>query len=114
MRKCDGSDINICHNPKDRDTYYIQTTAAKGYNQLHLNALYDVLNNICQDVYIDTAKKTNECNALARMIRGRQYPDRSVVICGRGYEKYNLMAAFIENNQKFIIRVKDITSNGIL
>ena len=22
---CDGSDINICHNPKDKDTYYIQT-----------------------------------------------------------------------------------------
>ena len=111
---CDGSDINICHNPKDKDTYYIQTSATKGYNQLHLNALYDVLNNIYQDVYVDTAKKSNECNALTQMIHSRQYPDKSIIICDRGYEKYNLIAAFIENNQKFIIRVKDIGSNGIL
>ena len=111
---CDGSDINICHNPKDKDTYYIKTSATKGYNQLHLNALYDVLNNIYQDVYIDTAKKNNECNALSKMIINRQYPDKSIVICDRGYEKYNLMATFIENGQKFIIRVKDIGSNGIL
>ncbi len=111
---CDGSDINVCHNPNDKDTYYIQTSATKGYNQLHLNALYDVLNNIYQDVYIDTAKKNNECNALTKMIRGRQYPDKSIMICDRGYEKYNLMASFIETGQKFIIRVKDIHSNGIL
>lgn len=111
---CDGSDVNICHNPNDKDTYYIQTSATKGYNQLHLNALYDVLNNIYQDVYIDTAKKNNECNALTKMIRGRQYPDKSIIICDRGYEKYNLMASFIETGQKFIIRVKDIHSNGIL
>lgn len=111
---CDGSDINICHNPKDKDTYYIQTSATKGYNQLHLNALYDVLNNIYRDVYIDTARKNNECNALSKMIINRQYPDQSIVICDRGYEKYNLMATFIENGQKFIIRVKDIGSNGIL
>lgn len=112
---CDGSDVNICHNPKDKETYYIQTSAAtKGYNQLHLNALYDVLNNIYRDVYIDTAKKNNECNALTKMIQNRYYPDRSIIICDRGYEKYNLLATFIENNQKFIIRVKDIGSNGIL
>jgi hypothetical protein len=111
---CDGSDINICHNPKDKDTYYIQTSATKGYNQLHLNALYDVLNNIYRDVYIDTARKNNECNALSKMIINRQYPDQSIMICDRGYEKYNLMATFIENGQKFIIRVKDIGSNGIL
>jgi hypothetical protein len=111
---CDGSDINIGHNPKDKDTYYIQTSATKGYNQLHLNALFDVLNNIFQDVYIDTEKKTNECNALTKMIRNRNYPEKSIIICDRGYEKYNLIAAFIENDQKFIIRVKDIGSNGIL
>ena len=111
---CDGSDINICHNPKDKDTYYIQTSATKGYNQLHLNALYDVLNHIFQDVYIDTAKKSNECNALSKMIFNRQYPNQSIIIGDRGYEKYNLLATFIENDQKFIIRVKDIGSNGIL
>ena len=111
---CDGSDVNICHNPKDSDTYYLPSHATKGFNQLHLNALYDVLNNIYQDVYIDTARKSNECNALTDMIRSRQYPQNSIIICDRGYEKYNLIATFLNTGQKFIIRVKDIGSNGIL
>lgn len=111
---CDGSDINICHNPKDKETYYVPTTATRGFNQLHLNALYDVLNQVFQDVYIDTARKTNECNSLEKMIRNRNYPVRSIVICDRGYEKYNLIATFIESGQKFIIRMKEINSNGML
>ena len=110
----DGSDINICHNIKDKDTYYIPTSATRGYNQLHLNALYDVLNRVFQDVYIDTARKTNECSSLEKMIRNRNYPARSIIICDRGYEKYNLIAAFIENGQRFIIRMKEIGSNGML
>ena len=32
----------------------------------------------------------------------------------RGYEKYNLFALCIERNQKFLIRIKDVNSNGIL
>ncbi len=111
---CDGSDVNICHNPDDKETYYVPTTATKGFNQLHLNALYDVLNQVFQDVYIDTARKANECNSLEKMIRNRNYPENSIIICDRGYEKYNLIAAFIENKQKFIIRMKEINSNGML
>ena len=111
---CDGSDINISHNPKDKTTYHINTSATRGYNQLHLNALYDVLNGIYADVNIDTAAKTHECDALEKMIENRQYPVDSIIICDRGYEKYNLMACCIEKHQKFIIRVKDIHSNGIL
>ena len=60
---CDGSDINISHNPNDKTTYHINTSATRGYNQLHLNALYDVLNGIYADVNIDTAAKTHECGA---------------------------------------------------
>lgn len=111
---CDGSDINISHNPKDKTTYHINTSATRGYNQLHLNALYDVLNGIYVDVNIDTAAKTHECGALEEMIDNHQYPQNSIIVCDRGYEKYNLMASCIEKNQKFIIRVKDIHSNGIL
>lgn len=111
---CDGSDINIGHNPEDKETYHVPTSATKGYNQLHLNALYDVKNRVFQDVYIDTARKTNECGSLEKMIRNRNYPDHSIIICDRGYEKYNLIATLIENDQKFIIRVKEIGSNGIL
>ena len=36
------------------------------------------------------------------------YPANSIITADRGYEKYNLMACCIENNQKFLIRTKDI------
>ncbi len=43
------------------------------------------------------------------------YPKNSLILGDRGYESYNLFACCIENDQKFAIRVKDITSNcGIL
>lgn len=107
---CDGSDINIPYNPNDKETYH-QTKDWKGYNQLHLNALYDVLNEIYQDVSIDTASKTREAAALIEMVHCHNYPDISIIICDRGYEKYNLIAHLLESGQKFIIRVKDITSS---
>jgi hypothetical protein len=107
---CDGSDINIPHNSNDSETYH-QTRDWKGYNQLHLNALYDVLNEIYQDVNIDTATKTREAEALIDMVRNQNYPAKSIIICDRGYEKYNLIANLLESKQKFVIRVKDITSS---
>ena len=110
---CDGSDINIAYNPKDSSTHH-RNNSAKGFNQLHLNALFDVLNCVYMDVNIDTATKTRECGALKDMINDHNYPANSIIICDRGYEKYNLIAVCIEKNQKFIIRVKDINSNGIL
>lgn len=107
---CDGSDINIPYNPYDSETYH-QTKDWKGYNQLHLNALFDVINEIYEDVSIDTASKTRESDALIDMVRAYNYPEKSIIICDRGYEKYNLIAHLLENNQKFVIRVKDITSS---
>lgn len=107
---CDGSDINIPYDPSDTETYY-QTKDWKGYNQLHLNALYDVLNELYQDVSIDTAAKTRESAALIDMVHKHNYPDKSIIICDRGYEKYNLIAHMLEAKQKFVIRVKDITSS---
>lgn len=48
------------------------------------------------------------------MIIDRNYPEKSIIIADRVYEKYNLLALCIEQSQYFLIRVKDITSNGIL
>ena len=50
---CDCSDLAIAHNPNDKDNHRCHNSLErneKGYNQLHLNALYDLKNRI----YIDT------------------------------------------------------------
>lgn len=41
---CDGSDLNIFVNSKDKDTYFQSQPTDKGYNQIHLNALFDLCN----------------------------------------------------------------------
>lgn len=41
---CDGSDINIPRNPNDDSTSFQSNSNEKGFNQLHLNALYDLCN----------------------------------------------------------------------
>lgn len=65
---CDGSDINIPYNPDDMETFHPGNDDSRGYNQLHLNALYDVCNQIYQDTQVDTHTKKNETYALEDMI----------------------------------------------
>ena len=104
---CDGSDVNIAYDEKDVDTKK-QNGNNKPFSQLHINGLYDCINHVFWDTSIDTAARTRECAALMEMIMKHNYPVNSIITADRGYEKYNLMACCIENNQKFLIRTKDI------
>lgn len=67
------------------------------------------------DWSIDAASKKREVNALISILKDRNYPQNSIFTADRGYESYNLMAHFIENDTKFVIRVKDIhTKSGLM
>ena len=51
---CDGSDVNICRNPDDEETFIHEGN--KGYNAIHINALYDLLNHTYHDVVFQGKK----------------------------------------------------------
>lgn len=109
----DGSDVNVPFLPDDETTCNVKN--GKDYCQYHINGLYDCINNVFFDCNIDIPGKTREVGALMDIINDKNYPLHSIIICDRGYESYNLIACCIENNQKFMIRIKDIDSkNGIL
>lgn len=109
----DGSDVNIPFLPDDETTCYLKN--GRDYCQYHINGLYDCINNVFFDCNIDIPGKTREVRALMDIIKDKNYPLHSIIICDRGYESYNLIACCIENNQKFIVRIKDTNSkNGIL
>ena len=57
---CDGSDLNIARNSKDTGTYFQSVPTDKGFNQLHLNALYDLREKRYTDAVIQPARKENE------------------------------------------------------
>lgn len=108
----DGSDINL---PFLDDDTQISYGHDKPVCQFHLNALYDCLNHVYFDYAVNRPTKRSECDALVDIIDRHNFPNHSIIIADRGYESYNLIAHCIENNQKFIFRVKDIdTKNGIM
>lgn len=111
---CDGSDLSITHNPADKKTYIQSQTTVKGYNQLHLNVFYDLLERVYIDAIIQPVREENEKRAMCDMIDRYQSNSKSIFIADRGYESYNIFAHAQEKEMHYIIRVKDIDSTGIL
>ena len=110
---CDGSDINIPYNPEDKESYH-QNGDKRGYNQLHLNAFFDILNGIYIDCVLEPDRKSHERQAFITMIDRLSIDTPSIIMADRGYESYNFFAHLLKSGQKFIIRLKDDNSNGIL
>lgn len=111
---CDGSVFSIAHNPNDPLTYIQPIEGCKGYNALHLNALYDILNHSYLDVIIQNIREQNEKKAYNIMVDRLYHDDKTIIIADRGYSTFNNFAHAIENNYKFVTRSKDINSNGSL
>ena len=113
----DGSDLAIAHNPNDKETHRRHNSLErneKGYNQLHLNALYDLKNRIYVDTIIQPGRSPNEPKALIDMMERSKIQESVLLIADRGYESYNIMAHAQEKGWKFLIRAKDLGSRGIL
>ncbi len=111
----DGSDISIAHNPKDSSTYISNGPNAKGVNQVHLNVIYDLLNRVYLDAHVEFGKdgKGGERRSLIRMVNRIPTPEKAIIIADRGYENYNVFEHIAEKGMHYVIRVKDLTSNGI-
>lgn len=109
----DGSKLNIAHNDEDIDTYIKCRNNAKGFNSLHLNALFDLCNKVYVDACVQPMKKSNESGALINMVDKFQILSDFIIIADRGYESYNTIAHIQEKEGKYVIRIKDKNSNGI-
>jgi hypothetical protein len=110
----DGSSLNIATNPDDTETFFQNNPEEKGYNHLHLNAMYDLCNRIYVDALIQPGRCLNEDKALVDMVKRSQIKDNVIVVADRGYESYNNFANIEEKGWNYLIRVKDSTAGGIL
>ena len=107
----DGSDIQIPTNPTDTESYIAGTNGHKGYNLLHINALYDLNKHIYSDVIIQKARERNEHKAFQEFVDFSEIT-KALIIADRGYESFNSMAHIQEKGWFFLIRVRD-GNNGI-
>ena len=114
---CDGSGFTFTRNPKDTESYYDPSgRSQKGYNQMYLVPLYDLLNKVYTDAVIQPMRKRNEFAALYELI-DRHTPSSGTVpvfIADRGFHAYNVFAHAIENNAFFVIRATDAKMKRLL
>lgn len=102
----DGCAINKPRNP-DEPSFVVHTGTPQGYNQLHLNPLYNILDRTFTDAVIQPTPQKDEIGALVEMVQRNNFDQKTVLILDRGYESYNLMAHCIEKpNLDFVLRVK--------
>lgn len=109
---CDGSNLTIATNPYDAETAHKSNQYGTITNHLHLNVLYDVSNRTYLDALLQTASEHQEYRACITMME-RSSLSKVILVADRGYENYNVMAHSINKGWKFVIRIKDIGSNGI-
>lgn len=110
----DGSDLHFATDVTDTDTYFQNQPNTRGYNLLHLNTAYDLCTGLYVDAIIQPRRLINERRALAEMVDRSPIEGKTIIIADRGYESYNDFAHIECKNWNYIIRVKDLNSNGIL
>lgn len=114
---CDGSALDIYRNPDDPDTFFEPNgKSTRGFNQIHVNALYSILDGRFIDLLIQPGRKRNEYGAFCQMVDSLGSPKGHKVIyfCDMGYASYNNFAHVIENGQYFLIRCNDCRTGRIL
>lgn len=107
---CDGSALDIYRNPDDPDTFFKPNgKSTRGFNQVHLNAFYSILDARFIDLLIQPGRKRNEFSPFCQMtdVFGRPLDSQAICLCDRGYASYNNFAHAIENGQNFLIRCDD-------
>ena len=65
---CDGTRLNLPYNPADLNTLVDNIEGRKPFNQAHLNALYDIMNDMFLDVEIQDMREMNERGSLCKFL----------------------------------------------
>ena len=113
---CDGSAADIFRNPEDPDTFFESNgKSSRGFNQIHINAFFSILDRRFTNLVIQPGRKRNEYAAFCEMVdaAGKSGPP-TIYFADMGYASYNNFAHVIENNQFFLIRCNDKRLAGIL
>lgn len=105
---CDGSTVNLPRNPDDQTTSVSAKPGTKSYNCIHLNALFDLMNQVYIDYKIDLGTHMKEIDALYEMAPSIPDPEHSILTADRGYGYFNTIAFLSSLHCHFVLRIKDI------
>ncbi|HFU4518054.1 TPA: IS4 family transposase [Streptococcus suis] len=106
----DGSDVILPRNRSDKTTSFQTGPHHTPYNLIHINALYNLEQEIYHDLRIQDNREFDERAAFIDMMKNCSFK-QALVIMDRGYESYNVMAHGQEKNWSYIIRIRDGNSS---
>ena len=107
----DGSTLPITSEIKNKKTTIQNANNSdKPFSAYHLNTSYDILEYTYDDVILQVQ---NERDALNKMVE-RYKGDEAIFIADRGYESINSFEKIKLSGNKYLVRVKDIHSTGML
>lgn len=110
----DGSQIYISRDEKDIDNYIYNGQEKRGWNAVHLNAFYDLLNHVYVDAIVTPGRKLAEQTSLMAMLKRLDDNKKTIIIADRGYESYELFFYLLTEKIPFVFRVKKPGSNGAM
>ena len=107
---CDGSDINL---PKlANDTIYLvkykKNSRIKGYWQMHINTLFNIVEQRFVDAVLQPRPEMSESAALCEMVDRCPSDHKALFTADRGYPSFNLFAHIIEHHHYFLMRTCNI------
>lgn len=112
---CDGSAADVFRNPEDPDTFFEPNgKSTRGFNQIHINTFFSILDKKFADLVIQPGRKRNEYSAFCQMVDRCDAQNPVIYLGDRGYASYNNFAHIIENGQFFLIRCTDVKTERIL
>lgn len=110
---CDGSRINTPYNPKDLDSFVDKIKGRRGFNQLHLTACYDLMNDVFTDAVIQGYYSMNEKLAFIEMMDRCCDTPSLLFVADRGFASYNVVAHAVNDGHKFLIRLPHTMARNI-
>lgn len=112
---CDGSDISIpMEQGKGGDYACRKRKNQKDYFQMHVNAMYDLINRRYLDIINEPRGKSNERQAFIEMSERQNPEPGTIFVMDRGYEGYGLIGAIHSKNMFYVIRAKDCSNGGLV
>lgn len=101
----DGSDVNLPPLKDDITTFVKSNTAGIGYHQLHLNAVYDVLEERYVDILTQPRAFYDEREAFLKFISRNPISGQCIYTADRGYFSNNILAYLYSSAFSFVLRM---------
>ena len=108
----DGSGLKIANNKDDLESRHSGIGGKAPFNEIFVHALFDLLQQSYVDFQITKLHKNNEPRTFVNMLQNFTSDFPVIFLGDMNYSTFNVMAHIHSIGQSFVLRTKDITSNG--